>query len=714
MKRLLVTGGAGFIGSNFVRYILNKYPDYRVTAFDALTYAGNLDNFHDLWDNPNFQFIQGRIEDSSIVDNVARNVDAILNFAAESHNDRAILDPETAVRSNFNGVLTLLEAARKFGHERFLQVSCYDTQTRALTKEGFKSYEEIKEGDYVLSLNPVTGIIEEKEVEKVIVQDYDGDMIRFKSNRVDLLVTPNHRMFFTTTGQSETIRVESAAEISHRSQAWAPRGKWTGKTANAITVDGIGEVSAADLFYLCGMFLGDGFLATQKQERPNKTGLARADYLKRCRNEKGHFINPGKIGDQETTTITCHRIFFDVPENDKGRKRLEQTLENLGIAYSVHCGKSGEHIYFASKPWSDFFRQFGHGASVKQIPSWMLEHDASLLKALFDGLMDSDGHYPPGKNQPRFATSSQPLLCGVLELGFKLGLHPRFTTRSVDAQATLAETGRVIRPTMPAYMVFFRSENIGLDQKVCTRETYRGKIWCLRVKDNKNFIVERNGILLFCGNTDEVYGSTTDVFIEGGPLEPNQPYSAAKAGGELMVRAYNVTFGVPTIVTRGSNTYGPYHFPEKLIPLFITNAIDDLSLPVYGDGKQVREWMYVLDHCKGIDIAFHQGTPGEVYNVGGDPSCERYNIDVTKQILSYLNKPESLIRYVQDRPGHDRRYAMDCNKLRALGFAPETDFEKRLEETVRWYVENESWWRKIKEKQAGYKEFMEKWYAERK
>jgi dTDP-glucose 4,6-dehydratase len=337
MKRLLVTGAAGFIGSNFVRYILNKYPDYRVTAFDALTYAGNLDNFHDLWDNPNFQFIQGRIEDASIVDNLSRNVDAILNFAAESHNDRAILDPETAVRSNFNGVCVLLEAARKFRHERFLQVS-----------------------------------------------------------------------------------------------------------------------------------------------------------------------------------------------------------------------------------------------------------------------------------------------------------------------------------------------------------------------------------------TDEVYGSTTDVFIEGGPLEPNQPYSAAKAGGELMVRAYNVTFGVPTIVTRGSNTYGPYHFPEKLIPLFITNAIDDLSLPVYGDGKQVREWMYVLDHCKGIDIAFHKGTPGEVYNVGGDPSCERYNIDVTKQILTYLNKPESLIRYVQDRPGHDRRYAMDCTKLRALGFAPEIDFEKRLEETVRWYVDNESWWRKIKEKQADYKAFMDKWYAERK
>jgi dTDP-glucose 4,6-dehydratase len=334
MKRLLVTGGAGFIGSNYVRYMLGKYPDYRITVLDALTYAGNLDNFHDLWGNPNFQFFEGRIEDAAVVDNLARNADGILNFAAESHNDRAILDPGAAVTSNFNGVFTLLEAARKYKHARFLQVS-----------------------------------------------------------------------------------------------------------------------------------------------------------------------------------------------------------------------------------------------------------------------------------------------------------------------------------------------------------------------------------------TDEVYGSTSGVFREGDALEPNQPYSAAKAGGELMARAYHVTYGVGTVVTRGSNTFGPYHYPEKLIPLMITNAIDNLPLPVYGDGKQVREWMWVLDHAMGIDLAFHHGKEGEVYNVGS--GVERENIDVVKGILALLGKPDSLIRYVEDRPGHDRRYSMDTTRIKTLGFAPDTDFERRLEETVRWYVDNPAWWRKIKEKQVEYRAFSEKWYAGR-
>jgi dTDP-glucose 4,6-dehydratase len=214
-------------------------------------------------------------------------------------------------------------------------------------------------------------------------------------------------------------------------------------------------------------------------------------------------------------------------------------------------------------------------------------------------------------------------------------------------------------------------------------------------------------------STDEVYGSIDKgSFVETDRLDPSSPYSASKAGGEHMVTAYAKTYGVPTVITRGSNNFGPYQYPEKLIPLFITNLIDDIPVPVYGDGMQVRDWIYVLDHCTGIDLALHHGSLGEVYNVGG--GNERPNIEVARLILKHLGKPESLMRYVTDRPGHDRRYSIDCAKIRSLGYQPSGTFEDRLAETVEWYVNNQDWWRAIKEKQRDYQEFMRKWYAERK
>jgi dTDP-glucose 4,6-dehydratase len=212
-------------------------------------------------------------------------------------------------------------------------------------------------------------------------------------------------------------------------------------------------------------------------------------------------------------------------------------------------------------------------------------------------------------------------------------------------------------------------------------------------------------------STDEVYGSIAEGFFrEGDPLEPNSPYAASKAGGELMVRAYQVTYGLHTTVTRGSNTFGPYQYPEKLAPFFITEALDDRPLPLYGDGMQVRDWLYVDDHCMAIDLVLHRGAPGEIYNIGGEN--ERHNIEVTRLILRHLGKPEALIRYVADRPGHDRRYALTNDKLRAhFNWSPDTIFEDAMRQTVQWYVENEWWWRKIKS--GEYLEFYRKQYAER-
>jgi dTDP-glucose 4,6-dehydratase len=211
-------------------------------------------------------------------------------------------------------------------------------------------------------------------------------------------------------------------------------------------------------------------------------------------------------------------------------------------------------------------------------------------------------------------------------------------------------------------------------------------------------------------STDEVYGDVDEGFsVEADPFAPNSPYAASKAGGELMVRAYHVTHGLNAVITRGSNTFGPYHYPEKLIPFFVTEALDNRPLPVYGDGMQVRDWLYVDDHARGVDVVLHKGVAGEAYNVAGENL--RHNIDITKQILNLLGKGDSLIKYVPDRPGHDRRYAMNCDKLRALGWEREKPFEARLEETVKWYVDNEWWWRKIKT--GEYLDYYKRQYAAR-
>lgn len=214
-------------------------------------------------------------------------------------------------------------------------------------------------------------------------------------------------------------------------------------------------------------------------------------------------------------------------------------------------------------------------------------------------------------------------------------------------------------------------------------------------------------------STDEVYGSIDEgAFTEEHPLAPNSPYSSSKAGGDMMVRAHYKTYGTPTLITRASNNYGPYQYPEKLIPFFVTNAIDDLPLPLYGDGMNVRDWLYVDDHCEGVDHVLHHGIIGETYNIGG--GNEKTNIEITKIILKKLNKPDGLIKKVADRPGHDRRYAVDTKKIEKLGWKPKHSFEEAIAETIQWYVKNESWWRKIKEKQKAYQEFLKKNYEDRK
>ena len=223
----------------------------------------------------------------------------------------------------------------------------------------------------------------------------------------------------------------------------------------------------------------------------------------------------------------------------------------------------------------------------------------------------------------------------------------------------------------------------------------------------KEFKVERYHQI----STDEVYGDIEDPLrsTENDKLHPSSPYSSSKAGGDLMCLAYFRSFGVPVTITRGSNNIGPYQYPEKVVPLFITNAIDNLPLPLYGDGLQMRDYQYVLDHCEGIDVVIEKGQVGEAYNVGS--GVETRNIDLTHAILDLLDKPYSLIQPVKDRPGHDRRYALDVSKLRALGWSSGHTFAQAIEKTVRWYADNEWWWRKLKS--GEYLDYYKKQYVGR-
>lgn len=208
-------------------------------------------------------------------------------------------------------------------------------------------------------------------------------------------------------------------------------------------------------------------------------------------------------------------------------------------------------------------------------------------------------------------------------------------------------------------------------------------------------------------STDEVYGSIDKGHSkEEDILNPSSPYSSSKASADLIALSYYKTYGLPVIITRSSNNFGPYQHPEKFIPLFITNAIQNQKLPLYGDGKNIRNWIYVEDNCRGIDLVFHKGRPGEIYNIGGD--VEIKNIDIAKFIISILGKNEDLIQYVKDRPGHDKRYALDSSKIKRLGWKNKYNFKEALKKTIEWYIENKNWWEKRKSR--SFKKYYNVWY----
>lgn len=261
-----------------------------------------------------------------------------------------------------------------------------------------------------------------------------------------------------------------------------------------------------------------------------------------------------------------------------------------------------------------------------------------------------------------------------------------FKTQNIDMVANFAAESHVDR-SIEEPEVFLTTNIIGTQVLLDAAKKY----WKIN-PDDKYCKEYKEGVKFLQVSTDEVYGALgeTGMFVETMPLMPNSPYSASKASADMIVRAYNETFGLPMNITRCSNNYGPYQFPEKLIPLMINNCLKEKELPVYGDGMQVRDWLHVSDHCSAIDTVLHKGKDGDVYNIGGNN--EKANIEIVKLLIKTLGKSEDLIKYVKDRPGHDRRYAIDNTKITTeLGWEPSYTFEQGIQETIEWYLDNTKW-----------------------
>lgn len=675
LHKILVTGAAGFIGSEFVRQGVKA--GHKIVVVDKLTYAGDLERLKNI--KGKFSFYKTDICNLTRIEQIFKKEkpQAVIHFSAESHVDRSIHSADSFLETNIKGTHVLLDASRRHNIDKFIQVSCYDEKTRALTTEGLKTYKELKKGDLVFSLNPATKRIELKPIEKVIVQQYKGDMIHFKNKRIDLLVTPNHKMFLVKP-HSRNIFIEAAIESYKRSIFFMPSGHWDGKNEEFFDLKGHGCVKTKDLLYILGIFIGDGFVAYQEKSVKTKTGLPRKQFLETARDTKGRFKTIKKVSEY-MSTCRAYRVFFDIPENDKCRKRVEEVLARMNIKYHCHKGKAGTHLYFSSRVLMNFFAQCGRGAKNKHIPRWALEYSPEYLKVLFEGLMDSDGY-----NGKIYHTISERLMANICELGIKLNFKPSVGKRH---SVSFVE-GRKIEGS--AYCISFGRTMKSISRHRNKIINYDGNIWCLKVKDNKNFIVERNGKLDFCGNTDEVYGDIKrGKFSETSLINPSSPYSASKAAADCLVKSYVRTYDFPAVIIRPSNNYGPWQYPEKFMPVVIYKALKNQPIPVYGKGLNKREWLYVSDCAKAVFLVLRKGKLGEVYNVGS--STERKNIDVARKVLRILGKPVSLIKFVQDRPGHDYRYALNFSKISRLGWRPEIDFETGVLRTIDWYKENIKW-----------------------
>lgn len=706
-KNILITGAAGFVGSHCLEYWLDK-TDWNFIILDSFRHKGtysrldavsNLDRQrvkilrHDL-SVPVDRQLENLILDRQVGVDGEDYINYIINIASDSAVERSITDPGQCWKNNCDLIFNMLELARRFKPELFLQFSCYDEETRALTSNGFKYYWELIKEDKILTLNPISRFLEYKIIEEIIVQDYEGELYHFDYARTDIKVTPNHRMFYE---DNDKIKVDSAEELSKKTYTYKlPRGKWSGLKNSTVFVEGIGEVPSSELFHLCGLYIGDGFTAYQEKEVENKSGLKREDFLRECRSEKGQFISK-KIGEEKTSICKSYRIWIDIPESDSARKKTCDILDKLKIKYHCQKNESGEHVYFTSQSWLEFFdKNFGTYAENKHIPQWMLDYDAMYLEKLFEGLLDSDG----SEENRTYTTVSPTLVRDICELAIKIGYFPHY--KKIPPQESVYQD-RAIKGNHDCYYITCCKTHPNFKKDYLKIENYNGKIWCLKIKDNKNFIIERNGKLAICGNTDEVYGEAEpkQAHHEWDAIMPSNPYSASKAAQEALAIAYWRTYDVPLILLNVMNVIGERQDTEKFLPKLIYKVATGQSMEIYGEPGKIGSRYYI--HGKNIADAiiflskkqpamYSDGAKRpDRYNVVGD--MEMDNLQAAQFVAECMGKKLEyrLIPAEKARRGYDKRYALDGKKLAELGWKHPISTLDSIRQIVNWTLKNPHW-----------------------
>jgi len=683
-KRLCITGGWGSIGTQVIDHLV-KNTNWDIVVLDSFRHKGYPDRM-DLVDLTRVKTIQHDLVcpiNPEMIKEIGK-VDYILHLAAMSDVFFSVENPVYTIYNNIASTLMMLEYARKAKPKAFVYFGCYDKKTRAVTKNGFKYYHELKKGDVVFTLNEDKEI-EEQPIDKILTFDYDGEMIKLSNGLMNMMVTPNHRMY---NNKMEIFEADNLLSlVGYKSYKLPYPSNFTGKNEEILI--GGNKIDLNDLFYLSGVFIGDGFTAYQERLTKNKSGLSKEEFNKR-KDLKGRFIS-GRTGNKETIISKSWRIFFDVPENDKARKRLEKTLKKLGINYTCNKGKSGEHIYFTSKIWSEYFEQFGKYAKNKTIPEWMLGYDKKYLQSLFDGLIDSDG-YRHKLGYQDYSTVSKTLSEKICELGLKIGLYPKLYKTYNESEID----GRKISGS--AYNIVFGSNLKSIKASRITTEKYKDKVWCITVK-NKNFLTEREGCFAFSGNTDESYGPVKkgEAHKEWDTHRPSNAYSASKAACEDICYSYWRSYDVPLILTNTMNNFSFAQSSTKF-PVIIQKKVEAGEVvTIHGNKKEIGTRFYIdsrrvakvlLDILK---IGAYKHKIGELdeplrYHIVGKYCLS--NLELAKLIAKLMGKPlkYKLVDFHKENKAHDIHYGLENNKIEI-----EDDLEKDLKEVIEWQNLHKEW-----------------------